>query len=35
MFGLDITVVAIIALAAIAAGAVGYGILFSRIETEK
>ena len=35
MFGLDITVVAIIALAALAAGGVGYGILFSRIETEK
>ncbi|MFD1329650.1 type II secretion system F family protein [Mycoplana ramosa] len=35
MFGLDITIVAIIALAALAAGALGYGLLFSRIETEK
>lgn len=35
MFGLDLTVIAIIALAAIAAGAVSYGVLFSRIETEK
>lgn len=35
MFGLDITVVAIIALAALAAGALGYGLLFSHIETEK
>jgi tight adherence protein B len=35
MFGLDPTVIAIIALAAVAAGAVSYGVLFSRIETEK
>lgn len=35
MFGLDPTVIAIIALAAIAAGAVSYGVLFSRIETDK
>lgn len=35
MFGLDLTIVAIIALAAVAAGALGYGLLFSRIETEK
>lgn len=35
MFGLDPTVIAIIALAAISAGAVSYGVLFSRIETEK
>jgi tight adherence protein B len=35
MFGLDLSIIAIIALAAIAAGAVSYGVLFSRIETEK
>lgn len=35
MFGLDITIVAIVGLAALAAGALGYGLLFSRIETEK
>jgi tight adherence protein B len=35
MFGLDPTVIAIIALAAISAGAVSYGVLFSRIETDK
>jgi tight adherence protein B len=35
MFGMDITVVAIIALVAIAAGAVCYGLLFSRMEAEK
>jgi tight adherence protein B len=35
MFGLDPTVIAVIALAAIAAGAVSYGVLFSRIETDK
>ncbi|MBP1848023.1 tight adherence protein B [Rhizobium petrolearium] len=35
MFGLDITVVAIIALVAIAAAAVCYGLLFSRMEVEK
>lgn len=35
MFGLDLTVIAIIALVAISAAAVSYGVLFSRIETEK
>ncbi|MDB5523631.1 MAG: putative type secretion system protein TadB, Flp pilus assembly protein TadB [Rhizobium sp.] len=35
MFGLDLTVIAIIALAGISAAAVSYGVLFSRIETEK
>jgi tight adherence protein B len=35
MFGIDPTVLAIIVLAAVAAGAVCYGLLFSRIETEK
>jgi len=35
MFGLDITVVAIIALVAVAAAAVCYGLLFSRMEMEK
>lgn len=35
MFGLDLTVIAIIALVAIAAGAVSYGVLFSRIEADK
>lgn len=35
MFGLDPTVIAIIALAAISAGAVSYGVLFSRIEADK
>ena len=35
MFGLDITVVAIIALAAVAAAAVCYALLFSRMEVEK
>jgi len=35
MFGLDPTVIAIIALVAIAAAAVSYGVLFSRLETEK
>lgn len=35
MFGLDLTIVAIVALAALAAGSLGYGLLFSRIETEK
>jgi tight adherence protein B len=35
MFGLDLNIIAIIALAAISAGAVSYGVLFSRIETEK
>jgi tight adherence protein B len=35
MFGLDLTVIAIIALVAIAAGGVSYGVLFSRIEADK
>lgn len=35
MFGIDPTVLAIVALTAIAAGAVAYGLLFSRIEVEK
>jgi tight adherence protein B len=35
MFGLDINVVAIIALVAVAAAAVCYGLLFSRMEVEK
>ncbi|MFB9951683.1 type II secretion system F family protein [Rhizobium puerariae] len=35
MFGLDITVVAIVALVAVAAAAVCYGLLFSRMEVEK
>ncbi len=35
MFGLDMTVIAIVALAAISAGAVSYGMLFSRIETDR
>jgi tight adherence protein B len=35
MFGLDMTVIAIIALVAIAAGAVCYGVLFSQIEADK
>ncbi|MBO3758604.1 type II secretion system F family protein [Ciceribacter sp. L1K22] len=35
MFGLDPTILAIIALSAVAAGAVAYGLLFSRIEVEK
>ncbi len=35
MFGLDITVILIIALAALAAGAICYAVLFSSIETEK
>jgi tight adherence protein B len=35
MFGLDINIVAIIGLVAIAAGAVCYGLLFSRMEVEK
>ncbi|MDQ0562836.1 tight adherence protein B [Rhizobium mesoamericanum] len=35
MFGFDPVVLAIVVLAAIAAGAVCYGILFARIETEK
>ena len=35
MFGLDITIVAIFALAALSTGGLAYGVLFSRIETEK
>ncbi|RWX76669.1 type II secretion system F family protein [Neorhizobium lilium] len=35
MFGLDINIVAIIALAAVSAGAICYGFLFTRIEVEK
>lgn len=35
MFGLDPIVIAIIALAAVSAAAVSYGVLFTRIETEK
>ena len=35
MFGLDPIVLAIIALAAISAGAVSYGVLFSRIENDR
>ena len=35
MFGIDTTVLAIIVLAAVSAGAVGYAILFPQIETQK
>src|SRR4051812_38929412 len=35
MFGLDPMMIAVIALSALAAGAVCYGVLFSQIETEK
>ena len=35
MFGLDTVVVAIIGLAALSAGALGYGVLYSRIEVER
>lgn len=35
MFGIDITVIAIIVLAAVSAGAVCYGVLFSTIEADK
>lgn len=35
MFGIDINVLAIVLLATISAAAVSYGVLFSRIETEK
>jgi tight adherence protein B len=35
MFGIDPIVLAIVALAAISAGAVSYGVLFSRLENEK
>ncbi len=35
MFGIDMTVLAIIALAGVSAGAVAYAFLFKRIETEK
>ncbi|PWW00399.1 tight adherence protein B [Hoeflea marina] len=35
MFGLDIMVVAIIGLAALSAGALGYGVLYNRIDSER
>ena len=35
MFGLDTTVIALIGLVTLSAGALSYGVLFSRIETEK
>jgi len=35
MFGLDITIVAIFALAALSTAGLAYGVLFSRIETQK
>ena len=35
MFGIDPIILAIIGLAAISAGAVSYGVLFSRLENEK
>lgn len=35
MFGFDPVVLAIVVLAAVAAGAVCYGLLFTRMETEK
>jgi tight adherence protein B len=35
VFGLDTVVVAIIGLAALSAGALGYGVLYSRIEGER
>lgn len=35
MFGLDTTLLAVIGLAALAAGALGYGLLFNRLEAEK
>lgn len=35
MFGMDITIVAIFALAALSTAGLAYGVLFSRIETEK
>jgi tight adherence protein B len=35
MFGLDITIVAIFALAALSTAGLAYGVLYSRIETEK
>lgn len=35
MFGLDPTVLAIVVLAAVSAGAIGYAVLFPQIETEK
>jgi tight adherence protein B len=35
MFGLDITVIALIGFVTISAGALSYGVLFSRIEVEK
>ena len=35
MFGLDINIVAIFALAALSTAGLAYGLLFSRIEAEK
>ena len=35
MFGLDITIVAVVALAALSTAGLGYGLLFARIEAEK
>jgi tight adherence protein B len=35
MFGVDLTLIAVIALAAISAGGLAYGVLFSRIESDK
>lgn len=35
MFGLDITIIAVIALAALAAGALGYGLLYDRIDADR
>ena len=35
MFGLDTTLIAVVALAALAAGAMGYGVLYNRLEADK
>jgi tight adherence protein B len=35
VFGLDITIIAVIALAALAAGALGYGLLYDRIDSDR
>lgn len=35
MFGLDMTLIAVVALAALAAGALGYGVLYNRLEADK
>jgi tight adherence protein B len=35
MFGIDITILAIVGLVALATAGLAYGILFTRIETEK